>query len=123
MKTADNCLFSVLAEIADERRRQVTKEGWTPQHDDDEHGTDDLACAAACYALPDDMREMMLSKQRRAPAFRARFRTTTTHLWRHIWPFTEDWWKPKDRRRDLVRAGALIVAEIERIDRAKERAA
>ena len=35
------------------------------------------------------------------------------------WPHTWDasWWKPKDRRRDLVRAGALIIAEIERLDR------
>ena len=30
-----------------------------------------------------------------------------------------EWWKPKDRRRDLIRAGALIVAEIERLDRNK----
>jgi len=27
------------------------------------------------------------------------------------------WWKPKGPRRDLIRAAALIVAEIERIDR------
>jgi hypothetical protein len=33
------------------------------------------------------------------------------------WPWEDKWWKPKDRRRDLVRAGALIVAEIERLDR------
>jgi hypothetical protein len=30
------------------------------------------------------------------------------------------WWKPKDRRRDLVRAAALIIAEIERLDRDAE---
>lgn len=34
------------------------------------------------------------------------------------WPWGSSWWKPKDPRRDLVRAGALILAEIERIDRA-----
>ena len=28
------------------------------------------------------------------------------------------WWKPTDCRRDLVKAGALILAEIERLDRA-----
>lgn len=112
MKTADNCLFSVLAEIADERRRQVAEEGWTPQHDDDEHGSDDLARAAACYALPDYLRDQVIRGQ-----------YGSKKLWRWLWPFTEDWWKPKDRRRELVQAGALIVAEIERIDRATERAA
>ncbi|MGY0790895.1 hypothetical protein ACW7BJ_16135 [Azospirillum argentinense] len=35
-----------------------------------------------------------------------------------IWPWGARWWKPKDPRRDLVRAGALIAAEIERLDRA-----
>jgi hypothetical protein len=34
------------------------------------------------------------------------------------WPWSAQWWKPSDRRRDLVKAGALILAEIERLDRA-----
>jgi hypothetical protein len=34
------------------------------------------------------------------------------------WPWLSKWWKPKDRRRDLVRAAALVIAEIERLDRA-----
>ena len=34
------------------------------------------------------------------------------------WPWHRQWWKPKNARRDLVRAAALIVAEIERLDRA-----
>lgn len=33
------------------------------------------------------------------------------------WPWSREWWKPKNPRRDLVKAGALIVAEIERLDR------
>ena len=35
------------------------------------------------------------------------------------WPasWSTDWWKPKTPRRDLVRAAALLIAEIERIDR------
>ena len=33
------------------------------------------------------------------------------------WPWNEAAWKPKDARRDLVRTAALIVAEIERLDR------
>lgn len=36
------------------------------------------------------------------------------------WPLSwaKSWLKPKDRRRDLIRAAALIIAEIERLDRA-----
>lgn len=35
-------------------------------------------------------------------------------LW---WPWAVRWWKPKDPIRDLVRAGALIAAEIDRLQR------
>lgn len=33
------------------------------------------------------------------------------------WPWDDVWWKPKDPRTNLVKAGALILAEIERMDR------
>lgn len=35
-----------------------------------------------------------------------------------IWPWAKAWWKPRDARSNYVRAGALILAEIERLDRA-----
>ena len=90
----------IVAEIADERRRQVDGEGWAPDHDD-KHTDGEMAVAAACYA--------MMSATKMAPD------------WVPMsWPWDRSWWKPKDRRRDLVRAGALIVAEIERLDRAAE---
>jgi hypothetical protein len=82
--------------IADERRRQVEKEGWTPEHDD-EHENGELAKAASCYADP------RTSAQKEPP---------------NRWPWAREWWKPnKDRVRDLVKAGALIIAEIERLQR------
>ena len=37
-----------------------------------------------------------------------------------FWPWERDWWKPVDNRRDLVRAGALISAELDRMDRARK---
>lgn len=79
-----------------ERARQESQEGWTPTHDD-EHSDGALAKAAACYAISTAM-------DAEAPP-----------PW---WPFDEEWWKPQDRRRNLVRAGALILAELERLDRA-----
>lgn len=33
-----------------------------------------------------------------------------------VWPWAPEWWKPVDARRDLVRAGALIAAQIDLID-------
>lgn len=82
--------------IAAERRRQVEAEGWTPEHDDT-HESGEMARAAACYAQEAGGR---LAHPPRG------------------WPWEKGWWKPKDRRYDLVRAGALIAAEIDRIDRA-----
>ncbi|MGA4817142.1 hypothetical protein ACPA9J_29995 [Pseudomonas aeruginosa] len=33
------------------------------------------------------------------------------------WPWDEQWWKPTTVRRDMVKACALALAEIERLDR------
>ena len=82
----------VIEEIAAERRRQVEVEGWSVTHDD-QHGAGEMSNAAAAYALSGDGRTS-------------------------LWPWDWKWWKPSGRRRDLVKAGALIVAEIERLDRA-----
>lgn len=84
-------------DVAAERRRQIEAEGWTPEHDD-AHSDGSLGIAASCYA-----------DQERPPNGMCPGR----------WPWAARWWKPKDRRSDLVRAAALILAEIERLDRAK----
>ncbi|RPV86539.1 hypothetical protein IPC782_14780 [Pseudomonas aeruginosa] len=89
-------------DVQAERRRQVEAEGWTPEHDD-EHSHGQMARAAACYALagssaPND--------------------GTAALLVSLAWPWDEQWWKPTTTRRDLVKACALGLAEIERLDRA-----
>lgn len=86
--------MSVIEEIAAERGRQIEVEGWTPEHDD-EHACGEMAYAAACYCIA--------TVDRSGPPA--------------CWPWAASWWKPKSRRRDLIRAAALIVAEIERLDR------
>jgi hypothetical protein len=91
----------IIEEVAEERRRQQDKEGWTPEHDDT-HAEGELAAAAGCYALT--AVDQARGDQARAPL--------------SCWPWDESWWKPKDQRRNLIRAAALIVAEIERLDRA-----
>ena len=86
---------AVLAEIAAERRRQIEVECWTPGHDDT-HDHGEMAAAAACYALST---------------------TPVAESAVKYWPWNGEWWKPTGARRCLVKAAALIVAEIERIDR------
>jgi len=88
----------VLAEVAAERRRQIEVEGWTPKHDD-AHDASEMALAAAAYIL---FGKGSHNPQATAPS---------------MWPWAQSWWKPKDRRRDLIRALALLTAEVERIDR------
>lgn len=78
-----------------ERRRQVEVEGWTPNRDD-AYEDKQLRLAAACYALAHQVKVTIPN----------------------IWPWHHTWWKPTTDRRNLVKAGALILAEIERIDRA-----
>ena len=89
-------------DVLTERQRQVEAEGWTPGHDDG-HSHGELAAAAACYAL-------YSGGCRNARAL-------------EYWPWGDAGWKPKDPRRNLVKAAALILAEIERLDRAAARAA
>lgn len=101
--------MKAIDDIAAERARQITKEGWSLAHDD-EHDLGEMATAAALYALGSTDRATIASPI--APHWRGET------ILNRLWPWSRDWWKPKDRRQDLVRAGALIVAEIERLDRA-----
>ena len=93
--------MSVIEEVVAERRRQVEEEGFIPEYDDQYHSRQ-LAYAAACYA------------------FRATDSNLSYSIIKEIWPFSMHWWKPTSPRRNLIKAAALIVAEIERIDRNKE---
>jgi len=102
---ADGLGFDALNLIAAERHRQVAEEGWTPKHGDLHRGGE-MAMAAASYALPDQHRGCCDPD---APLH---------------WPWDAEWWKPSpdDRIRELVKAGALIAAEIDRLQRLKAQA-
>lgn len=103
VRTAEN----VVAEIATERKRQIEQEGWNTAHDD-EHESRELARGAAAYV------QHYFERQWLFPDEPDRYRADEAP---NCWPWDEAWWKPKDPRRDLIRAAALIVAEIERLDR------
>lgn len=84
--------------IKQERERQIEKEGWTAEHDD-EHTNGELIGAAVWYALfrhPQD------------------YKRGYGYL---FWPWQKVWQKPTNPVRDLAKAGALIAAEIDRLQR------
>ncbi len=113
--------------IAAERERQLVAEGWTPEHDD-QHGFEELALAAACYAAPGNVYEGTVNN-----------RVVKVE---DAWPWNAEDFKPdrdvrawifkqggsphstvvlnrqnlrEGRIRELVKAGALIAAEIDRL--------
>lgn len=112
-------LTTAALDVLAERQRQITAEGWTPEHDA-EHDGGELAAAGAAYALhaADHLHPYSQGDGgNEAPEF---------------WPWHNElagrgegpvktepsWWKPGLPRRDLIKAGGLILAEIERLDRA-----
>ena len=91
------------ADVLTERRRQVEVEGWTPEHDDG-HALGEMVLAAISYLLAADCLRSVGHVSR--------------DVLPHYWPWAKAWWKPGSIRRMLVKAAALIIAEIERLDRA-----
>lgn len=102
-------LSKALVDVMNERDRQVNEEVATDAGDD-AYTSFELGKAAAAYlgiAIVKDATR----KAKLAAGFPP-----------GVWPWPPSWWRPKDRRRDLVRAGALNLAEIERLDRAEAKA-
>ena len=91
----------ILDEINAERERQIRVKGFDAKHDDC-YQHFELARAASCYAVN--------------PA-RALGEVDTTKPPSWAWPWEPKFWRPEGERSDLVKAAALIVAEIERMDR------
>lgn len=92
--------------IAEERRRQISHAGWLPEYDDN-HKNGQLAAAGACYS------DVAVELVRGVEDFdEIRFNTL------EFWPWDDHWFKPSpDPVRNLVKAGALIAAEIDRLQR------
>lgn len=111
-------MMNAIEAIAAERSRQIVREGYDESHDDG-HEDGEIALAAALYATPIRLYE---HKPRAA-----------CQMFMDPWPWEQRFDKRpydgnvvlpnsvmtyEDRRLQLVKAGALIVAEIERLDRA-----
>lgn len=92
--------------MSNERQRQIEEEKWTPEHDD-EHGQGELADAAACYATTKNI------------YFKEKiFIFFTKYIPLFPWNRYEFFKKEKhDYKRQLIIAGALLIAELERLER------
>lgn len=100
--------------IAQERRRQIEKEGWSADHDS-EHKDQSLAIAASIYAMPKSERRMKSVPN-----------VLTERGFIEVpkkWPWHIEWWKPTptNRIKELTKAGALIAAEIDRLLKEREK--
>ena len=89
--------------ITAERNRQINSEGFDPEWDD-QYTDGELAFVAAAYTIPNGRRDYV--------------------YWPQGWD--DKWWKPSEdgsvegRIRELEKAGALILAEMERLMRKSE---
>lgn len=101
-----------IKDVINERQRQISHEFYSTEHDD-EYKSNELLRAAVCYA------ENVLSRGwiHRSSPNSGIYQSEEVP---DFWPWDQDFWKPKSPRKDLVRAAALLIAEIERIDRAQE---
>lgn len=111
--------MSGIDRIARERERQLAVEGWTPAHDD-QHSNEEMAMAAACYATP-----VPIEAKLTVPVICGCLEADCPHSdmtrikWGDPWPWAAEWDKRKkhSRIRCLEIAGALIAAEIDRLER------
>ena len=108
MKYIFSEMKSGIERIKEERERQVTEEGWTPEHDN-EHKHYELSKAAVAY-----LKYNFLGIE------------NDYMIRTYDWPWDPMWWKPSDKSsiagqiKNLTKAGALIAAEIDRLQRLKE---
>ena len=80
-------------QIMKERERQIVEEGYPVKDDVNFNSHGELARAAMCYMS-----------------------TVTHNTVPSLWPYHKNAWKPGSRLRDLVKAGALVAAEIDRME-------
>lgn len=115
MTTTDKIGADKIAdEILRERKRQVVVENFS-RAADDLYIKGELPQAAICYLMNSIVWAQMLAAGLSRAQLDAKSASAEAP---QMWPWSRRWWKPRGPRENLVRAGALIIAEIERLDRA-----
>lgn len=96
----DSTYTPILRDAIQERARQVRGEGYDVEHDCG-HTRQELTRAAMAYLAANTAGPNGFDYMTAPPS---------------IWPWARDDWKPSDKRRNLVKAIALLLAEGERAD-------
>ncbi len=98
-------------DVLDERNRQIEKEKYSKEHDDS-YQMNELTRAAASYVNNVVSRGWVFNSAYDPEAYQSEEVPD-------LWPWADEHWKPTNPRRDLVKAAALIIAEIDRRDRSR----
>jgi len=109
-------LLSGVELIAAERQRQVSEERYSVLHDD-QHDCREMARAALCYAEHYVARAWVFTNELEMPGVKDGPRDYRKEKPSDDWPWGKRIWNPQDPMRDLVKSGALIAAEIDRLQR------
>ena len=102
----DVALSRGMLDVVRERHRQINQEGFDDAWDNG-YTQRELTQAAVSFAV--SARAALLSNEE-IPSIPPQ-----------SFPWSVEWWKPKSPRRALVKAAALLMAEIDCIDRAEKR--
>jgi len=95
-------MSSAINDVIAERKRQINVKGYEKNHDQ-QHTDFSLTKAAICYAeIVHHNKDKYTADDFSLPDLE--------------WPWAAEHLKPKTPRQDLVRAAALLIAEIERLD-------
>ncbi|MCU4590009.1 hypothetical protein KTJ20_14905 [Acinetobacter ursingii] len=100
-------------DVIGERNRQIEQEHYSIEHDDS-YQNNELPRAAASYVNNVVSRGWVFNSVYGPEAYQSEEVPD-------LWPWSDEHWKPKNPRRDLVKAAALIIAEIDRMDRSSAR--
>ncbi|HFE7433326.1 hypothetical protein LD891_25565 [Salmonella enterica] len=103
-KENDASISAAIIDVIAERQRQISGEGFTPEQDD-EYDRDELISAAISY-----IRLATIWKDKDPDSYRKSSAPMS-------WPWSPEWWKPTNPRRDMIKGIALLLAEAERQDR------
>lgn len=103
-KENDASISAAIIDVIAERQRQISGEGFTPEQDD-EYDRNELISAAISY-----IRLATIWKDKDPDSYRKSSAPMS-------WPWSPEWWKPTNPRRDMIKGIALLLAEAERQDR------